>query len=188
MTVEFLDLDQLQGEHILNTAPVWTTAKDTYGDENDVMAIGISGYTYVFTENSCDGYRSYMNQVERYPGLNTEYLKGAAPINRKASITYDDGSNKGYPRNNDPDDLIHITDVATGHHWGTLGTRAVSDYYPTCIMDWHPLDPSKMIDFKFKNIDDRSAHALAEAFHYDEVTIQARRGDTAYVATFRKDK
>lgn len=188
--IQTIELESLVGEHILNTAPVWSDFRPEYGEDGAIMCIGIDGKTYTFTEDPSDGYRSYMNMIEVEEGLNHEKLMGAAPINRKVTIIYDDGSGKRYPYNRDKDDLIHITDVATGHHWATLGTRAVDDYYPSCTMEWYPLDLSSVMDFtpQFKAITEKSAASLAEAFGYDEVMIYARRGNDEHVASYRKDR
>lgn len=167
-----VDLEELAGRHVLNTAPVWTTKKHDYNDEADVMAIGIDGDTYVFTENPCDGYRSYLDGVEKYTGLDRDFLSGAAPVNREVLIVYDDGKKSGW--RGDSDDLIHIHDIETGHQWGTLGTRNVGDYYPSCTMQWTPLDPDIPIK-PAKPIGIKAAEAIAEVYGYDQVIIYGRQ-------------
>lgn len=174
----FIDLESLKGSHTLDTAPLWTTVggKGDYymsDRESDVMTIGIDGKTYIFTENPSDGYRSYMDKVEVIDGLDKKMLRGAAPIGRQVYITYDAGTDNYYGERND---LIMIYDMETGHLWGKLGTRNVNDYYPSCTMEWYPLDPETVeVKPAPKKIPIVAARAIADTYNYDQIVIYARR-------------
>lgn len=188
MTKTYIALEDLKGTHTLDTAPVWTEAAPNYWtDRNaDIMTIGIDGKTFIFTENPSDGYRSYMKDVEVVEGLDKALLSGAAPVGRQVFITYDAGKSSYYGEQND---LIMIYDIETGHLWGRLGTRNVDDYYPSCVMEWNPLDPAGVKDERAAAtpIPIKAARAVAETFNYDQVVVYARRvgeGGVEHMTTY----
>ena len=82
---------------------------------------------YIVTKNPCDGYRSYMNDVEKLPGeaLGRQFM--VPPI--EVTISLDD---------NRDNKILNFIDIVNGKTFLSIGTKHWNDYYPICIFDYEP--------------------------------------------------
>lgn len=176
-----MELSDLVGRHMLNTAAVLTETNNRYGENEDILCIGIDGKTFTFAENADDGYRSYLREIECEDGLYGPKLVGATIINRPVWIDYISVGNGGVTDwgGSGESDLIKITDEYTGHVWAFIGTINTDDYYPSCVLSWNALDPEKYKDIApqrpMLEIPIEAAEAIAKNYGYDQVVIYARR-------------
>jgi len=130
-----VDFDSILGKHVLDTAVIESviTHENTYYEDSNRFAFGLDGKVFVATEDPSDGYRSYLKSFEVTD--DTSFIKGAAPIKRKVLVTR---MSDDY---NSVNDVLVFTDVETGHIWMRIGTANTDDYYPYCVLDWHPMKP-----------------------------------------------
>lgn len=90
----------------------------------------IDGVTYLAQEDLDDGYRSYMDElkVSEKPCKNTFEPQEVIceHVNKSESWLGEDS------------DILLIKNAKTGELILKIGTEDVNDYYPSCVMEYHP--------------------------------------------------
>ena len=89
----------------------------------------IDGVTYLAEEDPDDGYRSYMRelQISENPCKNTFSPEEVVCEHLDKSEYWGDDS-----------DILIIKNPKTGSLILKIGTEDVNDYYPSCVMEYHP--------------------------------------------------
>ena len=99
--------------------PYWESV-----EECNYIAFRLDNVTYRAYENESDGYRSFMEHIE----IVEDIPKIKLPDVEVLCVYDEDESNN----------VIHLLDTATGKKVLSVGTRNYDDYYPCCIMEYHP--------------------------------------------------
>lgn len=104
-------------------------AEDGYGGAINIIFC-IDGVTYLAQEDLDDGYRSYMDELEvsKKPCRNTFEPEEVICEHIDKSKDY-----FGYDS-----DILLIKNAKTGELILKIGTEDVNDYYPSCVMEYHP--------------------------------------------------
>ena len=123
-------LNDLVGIHILTGVDERKESIRTYGDQFqdcNVINFTLDGKTYTACEDPDDGYRSRMRylRVSETPTTNT--FEGCRVMGKMQ----DDSD---YEKN----DVLILTDVATGDDVLEVGTSNTDDYYPSFVASFHP--------------------------------------------------
>lgn len=119
-----MKLKDFVGFHILNGV---RRGRLCDGEETNFIAFRLDGVTFLAVEDPDDGYRSYCkelvidNNIEVTIIPNTEVLCVMMP-------------DSYYVRN----DVLLMIDTKTRSCVLEVGTRDTEDYYPYCVMSWHP--------------------------------------------------
>lgn len=119
-----MELKDLVGKHQLSGVD--------YADGDYMKDIGISimfcldGITYIAVEDPDDGYRSYMREivVSDIPCKNV--FNGEEVFCEHEIGKYAD------------DDILYIKNPLTAETILKIGTEDVTDFYPCCVMEYHP--------------------------------------------------
>lgn len=125
MTDREVDFSELAGDHMLSGVDS-AEIPDGYGEAADCINFVIDGKTYSALEDLSDGYRSYLRYL-----VHTEtiaVINVFPPIAVRIEAADDGGSWAG----------LRFFDAANGEEVLTIGTCDADDYYPSCIMAWHP--------------------------------------------------
>lgn len=126
-----MDFNDLIGAHVLSG--IETGKRDVerhFGKEEcNFVKITLDGVTYLATENTDDGYRSYMDELQ----IVEERCKFALPDIKVVCTRRSGGSWDvcGY-------DVLDFIDIETGKKILAIGTDHTESYYPMCIMEYHP--------------------------------------------------
>lgn len=119
-----MKLKDLVGLHDLSGVDV---ATEMYGGNVvNVVRFVLDGKTYKAIEDPDDGYRSYLSNLK----VTDEKVTNNFPPQKVV------GTMKGagwYEH-----DIILFIDIVTGKVVLEVGTEDVSDYYPCCVLRWHP--------------------------------------------------
>ena|SRR5690554_4167382 len=119
-----MKLKDLVGLHDLSGVDV---ATEMYGgDVVNVVRFVLDGKTYKATEDPDDGYRSYLAEIE----VTDEKVTNNFPPQKVVGTMKVAG---WYEH-----DTILFIDIVTGKVVLKVGTDDVSDYYPYCVLRWHP--------------------------------------------------
>jgi len=117
-----MKLENLTGNHKLSGVELSTVKK--YRGSTDCIAFILDNITYLAIENSGDGYRSYLDDLEitENPISNT-----FTPIDVFCKMS----SNEG-------DDVLEMYDIKTTLLVLRMGTENTDDYYPYCKFEYLP--------------------------------------------------
>jgi hypothetical protein len=132
-TTQTVQLDDLLGEHVLTGVDYGETRQVKvyeWRDETEsvnVMRFVLDGVTYIAVENPDDGYRSTCRDLEVTQGPVSNTFPGIRVVGKKM----DNGT---YHAN----DVLQLIDAANGNVVLEVGTADADDYYPCCVMSWHP--------------------------------------------------
>jgi len=113
-----MKLSDLVGMHELSGVDT------TQEDDVDVVRFVLDGTTYKATEDPDDGYRSYLKEIT----VCAEDVSNNFPPQKVVGKMKDGGSS----------DLIQFIDATTGKVALEVGTDNYNDYYPMCVLSWHP--------------------------------------------------
>lgn len=86
------------------------------------------GKTYEVTEDDCDGYRSYLNEV--------------VESSEKVDNTFEEIEVECVYKSDSYYDIVEVYDKQNGKQILVFGTQNCDDYYPYCVLDWMPEDLS----------------------------------------------
>ena len=124
----------LEGTHILQGVEVIHNCivPDGWGGsiETNAILIRLDGINYLFVEDPADGYRSYMREImttDKTP----KYILPDIEVTIKHITDPIPGSFGGYT--NDFYDFYEGNNLIL-----RVGTEDVDDYYPCCILEYHP--------------------------------------------------
>jgi len=119
-----MELKSLKGEHMFSGVDY---SKGKEGETNILFCL--DGVTYIAEEDPDDGYRSYMKdlRISETPCKNTF----------EPERVFCDHTNKSSFMGYDSDILI-IKNPFTANVILKIGTVDVNDYYPSCVMEYHP--------------------------------------------------
>ena len=119
-----MELAALVGRWVLSGAePGYTPKKSFYGGEPTLSFI-LDSKTYTAVEDPADGYRSYLRDV--YEGGECANTFAGEEVD----IRLVEGDRYFYG--------IIATSTATGEEILRIGTNDYDDYYPVCILEFHP--------------------------------------------------
>ena len=125
---ELIGLHRLQGIEQLFNYEIYDYPGEIYKTTNAIL-VRIDNVNYLFIEDPSDGYRSYLKDVE---------ITDTMPRYKLPSIFVHiiEADRNMY---NDNDFIgIDIIDVITNGSILIIGTSHSTDYYPTCILEYHP--------------------------------------------------
>ena len=119
---------ELVGKHYLSGFDTATEkAVDLWHEDFEVVRFVLDGKTYKAIENPSDGYRSYLQDLI----VTDEIISNTFPPQEVIGKMKENGD---YSVN----DTIQFIDVVTGKIVLEVGTDNTDDYYPFCVMNWHP--------------------------------------------------
>src|SRR5690554_1005524 len=119
-----MKLKDLIGLHDLSGVDVTT---EMYGDNVvNVVRFVLDGKTYKAIEDPDDGYRSYLGEIK----VTDEKVTNNFPPHKVVGTMKGPGMFEH--------DIILFIDIVTGKVVLEVGTEDVSDYYPCCVLRWHP--------------------------------------------------
>lgn len=123
-----MELKDLVGEHELSGLDTFIKkATETYYDDANGYRFVLDGVTYCAIEDPEDGYRSSLGSLE----ISTEAVDYNFPAQKVVGKMRSDDE---YARN----DVIEFYDAITNKLVLAVGTDNWDDYYPCCVMEWHP--------------------------------------------------
>lgn len=125
-----MELKDLIGERLLSGVDITTEKKLRYGDtyeDAEVVRFILDGKTYKATEDSDDGYRSYLNEIEETDEKISNEFEPQKVIGRMKE-------NSEYQNN----DVVQFFDAITEKIVLEVGTENSDDYYPYCVIYWNP--------------------------------------------------
>ena len=118
-----MELRDLVGRHILQGIGTGII-EDRYGESCNYVDFKLDDTTYRAVEDPQDGWRSYLQDLQII-SRDPEFV--FSPVSVFCSM--DD---------KDSDDVLYIYDSNTGKEILAIGTRDIDDWYPCCIMEYHP--------------------------------------------------
>jgi hypothetical protein len=121
--METFDLDFFKGVFTLTGVGFSVERIQDYYDESNTMSFRMNGNIYTAMENPVDGYRSCLGYVKKGGVIDTEF-----PPCTVVSYYSDD----------DSEDILRFIDLNTGKTVLELGTNNTDNYYPWCVMEFHP--------------------------------------------------
>ena len=130
---QIVTLESLVGPHMLSGVQPGVRPKaidDRYGEDANTLTVVLDGIAYAVVEDPDDGYRSSMGDIQIVDV--TEVTNTFAPVAVIAAMR--DPQVSKYQ----VDDVLDVTDVATGKIVLSLGTGNTHDYYPYFVADWSP--------------------------------------------------
>lgn len=120
-----MELKDLCGEHIFSgiETGILVRRDDWSSEECQYVKFELDNCAYVAVENPSDGYRSYCEEL----------VKEITPCkiklpNIRVEASMESGDN----------DVLVLTDCKTNLVVLRVGTKDYNDYYPFCVMEWHP--------------------------------------------------
>lgn len=119
-----MKLEDLKGEHMFSGVD-YTSGKD--GEINILFCL--DGVTYIAEEDPDDGYRSYMKELR----VSETQCRNTF----KPERVFCDYTDKSTFYGGDSDILV-IKNPLTANVILKIGTEDVDDYYPSCVMEYHP--------------------------------------------------
>lgn len=123
-----MELKDLVGEHELSGLDLVTIKSiEDWESDADAYLFILDGITYKATEDPNDGYRSNLKDIE----ISEEKISYVFPP-QKVLCTMKDAEE--YSNN----DVLQMHDSINGKLVLEIGTDNYDDYYPICIMSWHP--------------------------------------------------
>lgn len=128
LNYKIMELKELVGKHYLSGFDTATEkAVDLWHEAFEVVRFVLDGKTYKAIENPSDGYRSYLQDLI----VTDEIISNTFPPQEVIGKMKENGD---YSVN----DTIQFIDVVTGKIVLEVGTDNTDDYYPFCVMNWHP--------------------------------------------------
>ena len=124
-----MKLRDLIGEHLLSGFDTEIQTLENGFDKYEEVRFVLDGITYKAVEDSDDGYRSYLKELE----VSFEKISNTFPPQKvigKMKENYDYVCNT--------DDVIQFLDVVTEKIVLEIGTGNTDDYYPYCVIHWYP--------------------------------------------------
>jgi len=125
-----MELKDLVGEHMLSGVDlVRETYESSWGDkeEYDVVKFKLDGTTYSAFEDKADGYRSYCTELT----ISNEKLQYEFPAQKVIGEMVPDTDSEKC-------NMIRFNDPITEGTVLIIGTGNTDDYYPYCVIEWHP--------------------------------------------------
>lgn len=119
-----MELTELQGTHIWSGIEVGQVDDEDDYDAGLCFKFTLDGITYLAIEDEGDGYRSFMRELQ----VSSEPCNTPLP-DILVRCEYEDENER---------DILKIYEVASGNLILVLGTVDIDDWYPYCIMDYHP--------------------------------------------------
>ena len=116
-----MELKDLCGKHIYKGVEL------SQFNGTEYVKFALDDKLYVVTKNPCDGYRSYMNDIEELPNETLGRQFVIPPIEVTISL---DG--------NKDNKILNFIDIVNGKTFLSIGTKHWNDYYPICIFDYKP--------------------------------------------------
>jgi hypothetical protein len=132
-----ITLDDLVGTHVIDGVGefVVSTPDDPCSSDARVFLLRLDGHVHAFREDANDGYRSMLRVVEVLADDHADVRRvvSFAPrpcrFDKRAQRLEADRT----------DDVLVVTDDATGSVLLEIGTENTDDYYPSFISHWTPI-------------------------------------------------
>lgn len=119
-----MKLEDIKGVHSLSGVDYVARGKIFDGI---AIRFCIDGVTYVARENPDDGYRSYMEELE----ISGEPCRNTFPAENVFCEKEPESSGESK-------DILVIENINTRKEILRVGTDYTEDYYPYCVMEYHP--------------------------------------------------
>lgn len=116
-----VELEDLVGKHILSGIETGNIGSSGY------VGFTLDGVTYRAVEDTCDGYRSYMEDLV----VVEQPCKIRLPDIEVVCCMLDDDPHPD-------DDVLVFIDALNGKTILKIGTENTKDYYPYCVMEYTP--------------------------------------------------
>ena len=125
-----MELKELVGAHILSGVEVGCEERQIYSwaEHRNYVKFTLDGVTYKAVEDPDDGYRSYMEELE----VSETSCKTKLPDIEVFCVMSAVGEYEG------ESDVLCFYDVLSGKKIMAVGTENTNDYYPYCILEYHP--------------------------------------------------
>lgn len=127
-----MDLKELIGEHSLSAVDMATEERtDYWGDKEqiNIMRFVLDDVTYKAYEGPSDGWRSTLRELVV---TDEKITNNFEPQIVCGKMRADDG--EWHTKNN----VLDLYDSITNEVVLSVGTANTDDWYPMCIMSWHP--------------------------------------------------
>lgn len=119
-----MELSELKGKHIWSGIEVGQVNDDDDYDAGQYIKFTLDGVTYLAIEDEDDGYRSYMRELQ----ISSDPCKILLP-DILVRCEYSDES---------AHDILNFFELESGNLIMRIGTMDTDDYYPYCMLDYHP--------------------------------------------------
>lgn len=123
-----MELKDLIGEHYLSGIDLYDVPpEDSWGSTGNAFRFILDGITYEAIEDPSDGYRSQLKEI----------MISETPVN----YNFPPQKVIGKMKDNDEsysNDVLEFYDPVTDKLVLAIGTMNWDDYYPWCVLDWHP--------------------------------------------------
>lgn len=130
-----MTLDDLVGIHIVDGVGEYI-AKSTapYKEDSRVFLLRVDGRVHVFREDADDGYRSMLGSIDVLEDDNGDVGR-VVPIEPRSCRFVKRAQRQDCVG---VDDVLAVSDCATGAVMLEIGTEDTDDYYPSFISHWTP--------------------------------------------------
>jgi hypothetical protein len=125
-----MELKELVGAHILSGVEVGCEERKLHiwTESCNYVKFTLDGVTYKAVEDPSDGYRSYMEELE----VSETPCKIKLPNIEVLCELSEVGEYEG------ESDVLCVYDVLSGKKIMAVGTENYDDYYPCCVLEYHP--------------------------------------------------
>lgn len=120
-----MELKDLSGKHILSGVDRISRKGNWVFDSEDGIMFCLDGKNYQCFEDPDDGYRSYLRDL----ATTDEQCRYTFPETEVACYWSCDSGE---------DDVLTMRETVNGKIVLRIGTWDVHDWYPCCVMDYHP--------------------------------------------------
>lgn len=129
-----MELKDLAGEHTFRYAPKIDLRHPIDPDAGGVM-FGLDDMVYLIFEDPSDGYRSHAAPILSFKGhayqLGGSYHEYVG--DQRVTCSHETEGEYG-----EEDDMLCVRSATSGKVIFRVGTRNVSDYYPSFTVEWFP--------------------------------------------------
>lgn len=124
-----MQLKDLVGEHLLSGLDEYIVkGEETWEEDANAYRFVLDDITYMAVEDPSDGYRSMLCDLQ-ITSDKVNYNFPPQKVIGKMMLP-----NSEYYAN----DIIEFYDAFTDKLVLSIGTDNYDDYYPSCVMNWHP--------------------------------------------------
>lgn len=130
-----MELKDLVGLHALEGVEVTTIEMPPYENASytetcNCIKFTLDGVHYLAVEEPDDGYRTFMKELM----VSDTHCRHRIIPGAQVMCVHFAGRDDRWQH----DDLLRVIDVVTGEPVLIVGTEDVDDYYPLCILEYHP--------------------------------------------------
>lgn len=128
-----MTLEDLMGSHILSGVEIGSESYKEwqYEGRRNFIKFTLDGVTYIAKEDPSDGYRSYLEDLEIVEGKCKVPLPNIRVLCRMRTADEQWWSSQ-------VDEILSFLDAENGKEILAIGTANTNDYYPYCVLEYHP--------------------------------------------------